>query len=138
MSDANGNKVSLQDFRGKYVVLYVQPRRSDPSTVDAVKGFVKHYDEFKGLNTEVLGCGVDSKEDMKRFADEHAVNYPVLVDEDHKLVESFGCIHKQHLVRATFVLDKEGKVRKYWEQPIHHIHNHAKEVLKYIEEECKD
>jgi alkyl hydroperoxide reductase subunit AhpC len=106
-------KVSLTDYRGKWVVLFFYP--SDFSFVcpTEIKGFNDKLDVFKNLNAVVLGASVDSKYShlawIKR-GDLGDLNYPLLSDFKKEVAERYGILDKKEglALRGLFIIDPEG------------------------------
>lgn len=115
---ANGDikKVSLSDYRGKWVVLFFYPLDFTFVCPTELTGFAKAEAEFTKCNAVVLGASTDSVHSHKAWfsRDLPAVKYPVLADTNHRLSEMFNVlIHEQGIaLRGTFIIDPDG-VLKY-------------------------
>ncbi len=112
LSDINGGKVTLADFRGKVVVVEFWATWCPPCR-ESVPEMKSLYEKFKGKDFELLGISLDqggsALSDVTSFAREQGIGYPVLMDDD-KTSAAFGVTN----IPAVFVVDKQGKIaRKY-------------------------
>lgn len=105
----------LEDYRGKWVVLYFYPADETPGCTTEACDF---RDALPGLDAEVLGVSPDSLESHRSFQKNHGLPFPLIADEDHRLAEAYGAWgEKQNygkttigLIRSTFLIDPEGRV----------------------------
>jgi peroxiredoxin Q/BCP len=82
----------------------------------------------------VIGVSVDTLDDQKKFTEKESLTYPLLADTDKKVARAFGVLTPSgYATRATFVLDKEGVVRKIYPR-VTDPTGHADEVLAYVKE----
>lgn len=121
LQDQDGNTVSLKDFRGKQsVVLYLYPRASTPGCTLQACGLRDTEAELKKRGYAVLGISFDPVSKVKKFHDKHALNFPLLSDEDHSVIAKYGCwqlkkfMGKENMgtVRTTFIIGKDGRLVK--------------------------
>ncbi len=116
--DQNGKSVSLNEFRGKKVVVYFYPRALTPGcTVQACS----LRDAESKLNQEgivVLGISADPVKKLKQFEEKHKLNFCLLSDPEHKTIEAYGCWGLKKFMgkefmgihRQSFLLDGQGKI----------------------------
>ncbi|MCF8720185.1 thioredoxin-dependent thiol peroxidase [Nitrospina gracilis] len=137
--DQDGNKVKLSSFKGKKnVVLYFYPKDMTPGCTTEACDFRDLHNKFK--NTQVLGVSVDSPERHQKFIEKYELPFTLVSDEDKKVVQKYGVWQEKKLygktfmgiVRSTFLIDKEGVVRKVW--PKVKVKGHAEEVLESLKE----
>ncbi len=137
LADANGNYVSLQDFKGtKNVVLFFYPKDETPGCTAEACRFRDEYDAFLSLDAEVLGISSDSADSHKKFAANHSLSYPLLSDVGGKVRKAYGVPNTFFLIpgRVTFVIDKQGVIRHIFNSQFNsekHI-DEALEVLKTL------
>ena len=119
--DQDGNKVSLKDFKGKKnVVLYFYPRASTPGCTMQANGLRDIKKELEKRDYIALGVSFDPVAKIKKFHDKYELNFPLLSDEDHAIIDKYGCwqlkkfMGKESMgtVRTTFIIDKEGRLVK--------------------------
>jgi peroxiredoxin Q/BCP len=134
----DGTPVSLIDFRGRHVVLYFYPRDNTPGCTREACGFRDHHGSFGKLKAVVLGVSVDSAKSHEKFAAKHALPFPLLLDEDRKIVRAYGVWGRKKFMgrtfdgvhRVTFLIGPDGRIRKIW--PEVKPDAHAAEVLAAI------
>jgi len=105
-------KIKLSDFKGKNVVLYFYPKSFTPGCTREIQRFVELYDEFKKLNTEIIGVSADSISTQKRFAEKYGAKFPVVDDKQKKIIKTYGVLNliRTSAQRITFIIDSNGKV----------------------------
>ena len=110
LSDTYGHATTLSSLRGKIVILEFWATWCSPCR-ESVPELNEMYERFRGKNVELLGISVDKGGDapsaVRAFLTEHAVAYPVLLD-DRNVNSSYGVSG----IPAMFIIDKEGKVVK--------------------------
>ena len=111
----------LEDYRGKWLVLFSHPADFTPVCTTEFMAFAKRYPDFQSLNTELLGLSIDSyyshvawvRNIKEKFGVE--IPFPIIEDLSMKVARAYGMIHPgaadTSAVRATFVIDPEGILR---------------------------
>lgn len=135
ISDHNDTPVTLGSLRGQKVVLYFYPRDNTPGCTTEAREFSALLDEFKSRNAVVYGISTDSTESHRKFQSKHSLTVPLLSDPERVVHTAFGAWGTKNLygrvyegtLRATFLLDEEGRVMRVW--PKVRVANHAQEVL---------
>jgi peroxiredoxin Q/BCP len=134
-------KVRLSQFKGeKNVVLYFYPRDNTPGCTQESCDFRDNLATFHGSDTVVLGVSTDSLKSHEKFAAKFELPFPLLSDEDHAVAEKYGVwVEKKNygktymgLQRATFLINKHGKVAAVW--PRVKVKGHVDEVAAAIAE----
>jgi len=138
LEDLNNKQVSLSNFEGKFVVLYFYPKDNTPGCTKEACSFRDYNKEIKKLGVEIIGVSKDSVTSHQKFQNEHNLNFILLSDSSHKLMEAFGVWSKKSFLgktymgtlRSTFIIDPQGKIFKVWEKvnPL----NHAQEVYDFL------
>jgi peroxiredoxin 2/4 len=110
-------RVSLEQYRGKWVVLFFYPRDFTFVCPTEIQAFGELQEQFEAENAVVLGASTDSYFSHKAWfeTDERllSVNYPVLADTAHSLSRDYGVLLEDGTaLRGTFIIDPEGVVRK--------------------------
>jgi peroxiredoxin Q/BCP len=134
----DAKSISLEDLKGKNVVLYFFPKAMTPGCTRQSCKFRDLSREFAKLDTVVLGISTDRLEDQEKFIDKEGLNFPLLADADKKVTEAFGVLNPQRgfAQRATFVIDKKGIVRKVY--PTANADKNPQEVLDWVREYLGD
>jgi thioredoxin-dependent peroxiredoxin len=130
LSDQGGAPVRLADFRGCNIVLYFYPADDTPGCTVEGKEFRDLHDQFAAIDCIVLGVSVDSVESHRKFADKHALPFPLLSDADGLMARTFGVLREGMADRATFVIDRDLRVRRRFDQV--KPRGHAQQVLEFV------
>jgi peroxiredoxin Q/BCP len=132
--------VSLKDYKGKYVVLYFYPKDQTTGCTLEAHNFQRDKDKYAALNAVVLGVSLDTVESHKAFCTKDGLNFKLLADPQHKVIDAYGVplmTHgdAQYASRDTFLIGPNGKVLKFWE--VKSIPTHSEDVLAAIAEAKK-
>jgi peroxiredoxin Q/BCP len=136
-ADATGDrKIRLKDLRGKNVVIYFYPKDSTPGCTTEGRDFSALQARFKRANTVILGVSRDSLASHEKFKEKQGFKFDLLSDPDEKLCKKFDVIQEKTLygrkfmgvVRSTFLIDANGKLRREWRNV--KVKGHAEEVLE--------
>jgi len=112
---------SLSDYKGKWLILFSHPADFTPVCTTEFTAFARRADDFAALNTELLGLSIDShyahiawvRSIKQSFGVD--IKFPIIADLDMKVAQAYGMImpgaSDTQAVRATFVIDPEGKLR---------------------------
>lgn len=120
VADENNNGVNLADFKGsKNVVLYFYPKDDTPGCTIEANQFTQYIDEFAAHDTVVYGVSKDNCSSHVDFINKFELKVGLLADTDGKLCEDYGVwqekekngVKKMGIVRATFIIDKDGIIR---------------------------
>jgi peroxiredoxin Q/BCP len=109
--------IKLSDYRNnKDVILFFYPKANTPGCIIEAQGFRDAYDELKDLNVEVIGLSVDDKSDLKAFRNDQQLTFPLVTDSQKEITTKYGCLNYEWGManRITFLIDKQGKIRKIW------------------------
>ena len=114
----DGTTVSLEDFRGRTVVLYFYPKDDTPGCTTQACGLRDEWQSFEG-KAEIFGVSVDPAKSHQKFIDKHSLPFPLLVDEEKKIVEAYGVWVEKSMYgrkywgteRSTFVIGPDGKIQ---------------------------
>lgn len=137
VAEATGDrKIRLKDLRGSNVVIYFYPKDSTPGCTTEGRDFSALHPEFKRSNTVVLGVSRESIASHEKFKAKQGFKFDLLSDPDEALCRKFDVIHEKTLygrkfmgvVRSTFLLDGDGKLRREWRNV--KVAGHADEVLE--------
>jgi thioredoxin-dependent peroxiredoxin len=109
--------VSLDDHRGKWVVLYFYPKDNTPGCTTQACEFRDNIFAFRDAGAVILGISVDDVASHKDFADEHSLPFPILADSEKTVARNYGVLHRAMGVmevarRETFIIDPQGRIAK--------------------------
>ena len=139
LPDKDKQQVCLKDFSSKWVVLYFYPKdNTSGCTLEAIH-FTNSRKDFEKLNAVILGISPDSPESHCKFAEKHELGITLLSDAEHKALESYGVWQKKKVygreflgvVRSTFLVDPEGKIRHVWRKV--KVTGHVEEVKQVLQ-----
>jgi len=133
-------QVHLSDLKGKTVVLYFYPKDDTPGCTAEACSFRDANHEMQKRGIVVLGVSLDSVDSHKAFAEKYSLPFPLLADTEIIVSQTYGVYGEKNLYgrkymglgRETFLIDKEGVLRKIWRKVKADVH--ANEVLAAVEE----
>jgi peroxiredoxin Q/BCP len=118
LPDADGNKVSLADYKGRRLVVYFYPAASTPGCTKQACDFRDNLHDLNDAGLDVVGISPDKPEKLAKFRDAEGLTFPLLSDPDRKVLSAYGAFGEkqmygktvQGVIRSTFVVDEEGKI----------------------------
>ena len=124
LPDQAGQQVSLQDYKGKNLLVYFYPKAMTPGCTIQAQGLRDSLAELQGHNTEVLGVSPDAVARLPKFIEKHSLNFSLLSDEDHALADEFGVwgpkkfMGKEYdgIHRISFLIDEHGVIIKVFDK----------------------
>ncbi len=139
LPDQDGNMVTLSSFRGKKVILYFYPKDQTPGCTKEACSFRDHKTEIEKFNAIILGVSKDSGKSHLKFIAKQNLNFTLLSDEDHQVMELYGAWGEKVLygkkslgvIRSTFIIDENGTIIKRWAKV--NTATHGEDVKKYLE-----
>ncbi len=118
----DGATVSLEDLRGKSVILYFYPKDDTSGCTTEACEFRDTLPRIEEGGAVVLGVSPDPVASHKKFKEKYDLNFPLLADEDHSVAEAYGVWKEKSMYgrkywgveRSTFLIDPDRKVKKAW------------------------
>jgi len=116
--DQDGNVISLNDYKGKKLVLFFYPKASTPGCTVEACNLRDNYERFQSLGYDILGVSADSAKRQSNFKNKYNFPYPLLADEDKAVINAFGVWGPKKFMgreydgihRTTFVIDENGVI----------------------------
>ena len=131
-----GTQVSLNQFKGKWVVLYFYPKDFTSGCTIEAHSFQHDLDKYTQKNAVVVGVSVDDVDSHKNFCAKESLNFKLLADSNHAVVQKYGSIMEYNgmtlAARNTFLIDPTGVIRKVYLQV--NPEGHSEEVLADLQE----
>ena len=135
----NGLSKKLNDYQGKWLVLYFYPKDSTPGCTLEGRQFRDHYPEFQRLNTEIFGISRDSRESHERFKCKQQFPFELISDSDETWCQLFDVIKTKSffgkqlvgIQRSTFIIDPNSTLRHEWRKVS--VLGHVADVLATLE-----
>ena len=118
LPDADGNTVTLSDFKGRKVIVYFYPAASTPGCTKEACDFRDNLAELNDAGLDVVGISPDKPEKLAKFRDAEKLTFPLLSDPDRSVLEAWGAYGEKTMygktvkgvIRSTFVVDEKGKI----------------------------
>lgn len=132
----NGTPISLNEYKGKWVVLYFYPKDQTSGCSLEAHNFQRDLPKYDALNAVVLGVSLDTVDSHKVWCTKDSFTFKMLADPEHKVVDEYGVPLATHASssyasRDTFLINPEGKIMKFWQ--VKDIATHSADVLLAIQ-----
>lgn len=111
--DQHGELHDLEDYEGEWIVLYFYPKDDTPGCTKEACNFRDNLAELQKYAV-LLGVSSDSLESHKNFAEKHSLDFPLLVDNEKEMIESYGADGIVFSKRVTFLISPEGMIEKVY------------------------
>lgn len=131
LKDQNGQLHSIEDYRGRWVVLYFYPKDDTPGCTTEACEFRDNVFAFKDLDCQILGVSLDDEASHREFAEKYGLPFPLLADTTGMAATAYGV--KSNIVgmtvakRQTFLIDPDGNVARHYAKV--DPDTHSKQVL---------
>ncbi|GAA5157834.1 peroxiredoxin [Viridibacterium curvum] len=131
LKDQSGVMRSLEQFRGKWLVLYFYPKNDTPGCTTEACNFRDGQAFITGLGAQVVGVSIDESASHKAFAEKYKLPFPLLADAEGTVADRYGALSNWGVVRfakrQTFIIDPRGVLRKIYRDV--DADKHAQQVL---------
>ena len=118
LPDQNGLSHNLQEFTGKWLVLYFYPKDDTPGCTQEACAFRDDLHKLTALGAQVVGISVDDGDSHAEFAKKYHLPFPLLADKSAEVAAKYGSLTNLGLIkfakRYTFLIDPQGKVAKVY------------------------
>ena len=140
LPNQDGEINTLEDYAGKWVVLYFYPKDDTPGCTKEACGFRDTKDEFHKRNIEIVGVSKDPIAAHKKFIEKFQLPFTLLSDPTLGIIKAYGAWGPKKfmgrtfdgVLRKTFLIDPHGEIKKSYEKVDPVVH--AKEILQDIDE----
>lgn len=120
LPDQNGNLHTLEEYRGRKVVLYFYPRDNTPGCTKQACGFRDLYPQFTEKGAVVLGVSKDSVASHKKFEEKFGLPFTLLSDPELSCIQAYDVWQEKNMygkktmgvVRTTYLIDEQGMIVK--------------------------
>lgn len=138
--DFMGNSVKLSDFPGKTIALYFYPKDMTSGCTAQAQNLRDNLDSLQKAGVQVIGVSVDNEKSHQKFIEKNNINFPLISDVDHNLVEEFGVWAEKSMygrkymgtLRTTFIISPEGIIEKIIEPKKVKTKDHAAQILEVL------
>lgn len=119
-SDQNGKEVTLNDFRGKRLILYFYPKDDTPGCTAEACDLRDNHSPLLSKGFSVVGVSPDAVKSHSKFADKYNLPFPLLADTEKKILNAYGVWGPKKFMgraydgvhRTTFIIGPEGLIEK--------------------------
>ncbi len=122
--DQDGNEISLQNFKGRKVVLYFYPKDNTPGCTAEACNLRDNYQEFMDNDYVVIGVSADSEKSHQIFIQKYDLPFPLIPDTDKEILKAYGAWGEKKMYgktflgvkRMTFIISEDGFIEKIIEK----------------------
>ncbi|MDX1431855.1 MAG: peroxiredoxin [Gammaproteobacteria bacterium] len=140
LEDADGDPVSLREFRGRDVVVYFYPKDDTPGCTKEACGFRDLWKKIEKTGAVVLGVSPDDAASHRKFAAKYRLPFTLLSDPDRKVMTRYEAYGEKTLygkksmgvIRSTVWIGPDGKVKKHWKR-VPKADAHPQKVLEALQ-----
>ena len=134
--DEQGNSISLSDYKGQKLIVFFYPKANTPGCTAEACNLRDNYKALQDEGYALLGVSADSEKKQANFKEKYDFPFPLLADEDKKVINTFGVwgpkkfMGKEYegIHRTTFVIDEQGKVERVIDKV--KTKDHAAQILE--------
>lgn len=120
LPDQNGTIHTLDQYKGKKVILYFYPKDNTPGCTKQACGFSERHPQFTEKGAVVIGISKDSVSSHKKFEEKYALSFPLLSDPELEVIKAYDVWKEKKnygkvsigVVRTTYLIDEEGVIIK--------------------------
>ena len=118
LPDSQGNQVNLNDFKGKWLVLYFYPKDDTPGCTTEACHFRDDFKLLESLGAKVVGVSIDDSFSHKKFAEKYNLPFPLLSDSSGEVASRYGALNNFLVIklakRYTYLINPQGKIAKIY------------------------
>lgn len=136
LQDQSGKWHSLNQYKGKWVVLYFYPKDDTAGCTQEANQFKSLYPQFLKSNAVVLGVSMDDVDSHQKFSKKLGLPFPILADDNGELASKFGIVKNLGFTkiakRESFLINPQGAIMYHYTSV--NTQTHADQVLKDLKE----
>ncbi len=130
--------LSLEDFAGKYLVIYFYPKDKTSGCTIESQDFRDYLKKFKLKNCAIIGVSRDSIKSHKSFIEKESLNFPLISDPNEEMCNAYAVMKEKSMYgrkymgieRSTFLIDPEGSIIREWRGV--KVPGHVEEVYRAL------
>jgi len=134
--DENGNTISLDDYKGKKLIVFFYPKANTPGCTAEACNLSDNYKTLQNKGYEILGVSADSAKKQSNFKNKFNFPFPLLADEDKTVINTFGVWGPKKFMgreydgihRKTFIINENGVVERVIDKV--KTKDHAAQILE--------
>lgn len=136
--DQDGNSVTLNDYKGKKLILYFYPKDNTPGCTAESCDLSENYEYWLSKGFEVVGVSPDSASSHKKFIEKYGLKFKLLADTGKKILQDYGAWGEKvnygktymGVIRTTFVINEKGLIEKIFKKV--DTKKHTEQIIKEI------
>lgn len=140
LTNQEGEKIALKDFRGQNVIVYFYPKDDTPGCTKEACGFRDLNREIQNAGAVILGVSPDNQASHERFIGKYELPFTLLTDPDKKVMIRYGAFGEKMMygkkvmgiIRSTVWIGPDGKVIKHWRR-VPKAADHPAKVLEALQ-----
>ena len=134
----DGKKVKLADYKGRKLALYFYPKDMTPGCTTQACNLRDNIDLLTEHGIAVVGVSPDANDRHETFTEKYDLNFPLIADPNHKIIERYGVWGEKKnygktfmgLQRTTFLIDENGVIQHVFKRP--RVKEHATEIISKL------
>lgn len=139
LSDQHGAVHTLEQYAGRWLVLYFYPKDDTPGCTKEACSFRDDKAHLETLGASVLGVSADDTASHAAFSSKYSLNFPLLADPERSCITAYGAWGKKNMygkeyegvMRFTYLIDPAGKIAHIWKKV--NTEEHAQEVAQVLQ-----
>ena len=136
LPSTRGKDITLDEFKGKDVILYFYPRDETPGCTAEACSFRDHESDLAKAGATILGVSTDPIESHQKFTSKHKLNFPLLSDETADVSKMYGAWKEKNMygrrswgvARVTYWIGADGRIKKIYKKV--DAARHAEDILE--------
>jgi peroxiredoxin Q/BCP len=134
----DGKKISLNDFKGKKLILYFYPKDDTPGCTAESCNLNENYEMWLNKGYEVVGVSPDNEKSHLKFIDKFSLKFNLIADTNHEILESYGAWGEKSMygkkymgvIRTTFIIDENAIIEAVFEKV--DTKNHTGQIIETL------
>jgi len=133
-----GKKISLNDFKGKKLILYFYPKDDTPGCTAESCNLNENYEMWLTKGYEVVGVSPDSEKSHLKFIGKFGLKFNLIADTEHEILEAYGAWGEKSMygksymgvLRTTYIIDENGIIKAVFEKV--DTKNHTSQIIEAL------
>ena len=133
-----GKKISLNDFKGKKLILYFYPKDDTPGCTAESCNLNENYEMWLKKGYEVVGVSPDSEKSHLKFIGKFGLKFNLIADIEHEILEAYGAWGEKSMygksymgvLRTTYIIDENGIIKGVFEKV--DTKNHTSQIIEAL------
>jgi thioredoxin-dependent peroxiredoxin len=135
-NNQNGEEISLNDFKGKKVILFFYPKDDTPGCTATACNLRDNFPELKTKGFEVIGVSPDDVSSHEKFVEKYKLPFNLVADPEKEIMNAYGAWGEKNMygkittgvLRTTYIIDENGIIEKVINKV--DTANHTEQIFK--------